>query len=200
MRACWFVPPQSYTEKAPNAGHRQGTPKTGNTCNQFKRPSTGTTHRQRTRHYRKGSPGVKTHNTNQHSGRERFQHSNPPPSLPTPNWVTTRSSQPTELAAKHRRAEPHYNTDTTRLSGDTHRPPPGGAHYQEWLGGPIVRSGLGGPLSGVADGQPRAHGHPLGRVRGKGGGGALAEDMWVAEGGKGSCSASDCCRDLSWEA
>ena len=83
------------------------------------RSTTGTTQRPSTRHYRKGSPGVKTHNTNQHSSRARLQHSNRPPSLPTPNRVTTRSSQPTQPAAKHRRAEQHYNTDTTRLSGDT---------------------------------------------------------------------------------
>ena len=111
-----------YTEKAPNAWHRRGTQKTGNTYNQPKRPSTGTTHRPSTRHYRKGSPGVKTHNTNQHSIRARLQHSNHPPSLPTPNRVITRSSQPTQPATKRKRAEPHYSTDTTRLSGDTQRP------------------------------------------------------------------------------
>ena len=33
---------------------------TGNTYNQPKPPSTGTTHSPFTRHYRKGSPGVKT--------------------------------------------------------------------------------------------------------------------------------------------
>ena len=43
------------------AWHRQGTHKTGSTYNQPKRPSTGTTHRPSTRHYRKGSPGVKPH-------------------------------------------------------------------------------------------------------------------------------------------
>ena len=97
------------------------------------RPSTGTTHRPSTRHYRKGSPGVKTHhNTNKHNSRARLQHSNHPPSSPTPNRVITRSSQPTHPAAKHRQAEPHYNTDTTRLSGDMQRPPPGG---------PIIKSG-----------------------------------------------------------
>ena len=122
-----------YTEKAPNAWHPQGTPKTGNIYNQPKQPSTGTTHRPSTRHYRKGSPGVKTHNNNQHSSRACLQQSNHTPSLPTPNRVTTRSSQPTHPAAKHRRAEPHYNTDTTRLGGDTQRPSPGGAHDQEWL-------------------------------------------------------------------
>ena len=45
-----------------------------------------------------------------------------PPAI-TRNWVITRSSQPTQPAAKHRRAEPHYTTDITRLSGDTQRPP-----------------------------------------------------------------------------
>ena len=137
-----------YTETAPNARHRRVTQKTGNTYNQPKRPSTGTPHRPSTRHNRKGSPGVKTHNTNQHSSRARLQHSNHPPPLPTHNRVITRSFQPTQPATKHRRAEPHYNTDTTRLSGDTQRPPPGG------------------PLSG----QPKAHGQPPGRGRGRGGG------------------------------
>ena len=42
---------------------------------------------------------------------------------PYPYKVITRSSQPTQPAAKHRRAEPHYTTDTTRLSGDMKRPP-----------------------------------------------------------------------------
>ena len=53
-------------------------------------------------------------------------------------------------------AEPHYNTDITRLSGDTYRSP----------GAPPV-----GPSSGVADGQPRAHGLLLRRGRGEGWGG-----------------------------
>ena len=111
-----------YTEKAPNAWHRQGTKKTGSTYNQSIQASTGTTHRPRTSHYRKGSPGLEKHKTNQHSSRGRLQHSNHPPSLPAPNRVITRSSQPTQPAAKLRRVEPHYNTDTTRLSGDTQRP------------------------------------------------------------------------------
>ena len=54
-----------------------------------------------------------------------------------------------------RRAEPHNTIDATRLSGDTQRPPPA------W----------GGPSSGVADGQPRAHGVLLSKGRGRGGGG-----------------------------
>ena len=115
-----------YTEKAPNAWHRRGTQKTGNTYNQPKRLSTDITHRPSTWHYRKGSPGVKTHNTNQHSSRARLQHSNHPTSLPTPNWVINRSAQPTQ------RAEPHYTTDTTRLSGDTQRPSRLGGPHQEW--------------------------------------------------------------------
>ena len=45
--------------------HLQST----HTTNQPTRPSTGTNHRPCTRHCRKGSPGVKTHNTNQHSSR-----------------------------------------------------------------------------------------------------------------------------------
>ena len=125
-----------YTKKAPNAWHCRGTRKTGNTYNQPKRPSTDTTHRPSTKHYRKGSPGVKMHNTNQHSSRARLQHSNHPPSSPSPNRVITRSSQPTQPAAKRRHAQPHYTTDTTRLSGDTQLPPPR----------------LGGPSSRVADG------------------------------------------------
>ena len=53
-----------YTEKARNSWHRRGTQKTGNPYSQPKRPSTDTTHRPSTLHYRKGSPGVKTQNTN----------------------------------------------------------------------------------------------------------------------------------------
>ena len=83
------------TEKAPNAWHRRGTQKTGNTYSQPKRPSTDTTHRPSTEHYRKGNPGVKTHNTNQRSSCARHQrsscarhqHSNHPPS--SPNRVIT---------------------------------------------------------------------------------------------------------------
>ena len=140
-----------YMEKVPNALHRRGTQKTGNTYNQSNRPSTDTTHRPRTWHYRKGSPGVKTHNTNQHSCRARLQHSHHPPLVPTRNWVIIISSQSMQPAAKHMRAEPHYTTDITRLSGDTQRPPP-----PAW-----------GPSSGMADGQPKAHGLLLRRgVRG----------------------------------
>ena len=127
-------PRMIYTQKAPIAWQLRGTQKTGNTYNQPKRPPTDTTHRPSTKHYRKGSPGVKTHNTNQHSSRARLRHSNHPPSSLSPNRVITRSSQPTQPAAKRRRAQPHYTTDTTRLSGDTKLspPPPGGAHHQEW--------------------------------------------------------------------
>ena len=111
-----------YTEKAPNAWHHQGTQKTGDT---YKRPSLGTTPRPSTRHHRKTSPRAKPHNTNQHSSRARLQHSNLPPSLQTPGRgrVSARSSQPTLANAKHRRAKLHYNTVTTRTSGDTRRPP-----------------------------------------------------------------------------
>ena len=35
------------------------------------------------------------------------------------------SSQPRQPSVQRRRAEPHYNKDTTRTSGDTRRPPPG---------------------------------------------------------------------------
>ena len=53
---------------------------------------TFTPHRASTRHYRKGSPGIKAPNTNQHSSCARLQHSNHPPSLPTRNRVITRSA------------------------------------------------------------------------------------------------------------
>ena len=141
MNAC-------YTEKAQNAWHRRGTQNTGDTYNQPKRPSTDTTHRPSTWHYRKGSPGVKTHNTNQHSCRARLQHRNHPPSVPTRNRVITRSSQPTQPAAKHRRTEPHYTTDISRLSRDTQRP-----SLPAW--GPLSRSGqrtAGGALSASEEG------------------------------------------------
>ena len=49
------------------------------------------------------------HNTNQDSSRARLQHSNNPPLSPSPNRVTARSSQPTQPAAKDRRAEPHLS-------------------------------------------------------------------------------------------
>ena len=39
-----------------------------------------------------------------------------------PSRVIARSSQPTQPIAKHRQAEPHYNTSTTHTSGDTRRP------------------------------------------------------------------------------
>ena len=130
-----------YIEKVPNAWHRQGRQKTGNTYNQFKRPSTGTTDRPSTRHDRKGSPGVKKRNTNQHSSRARLQHGNHPTTLPTPNRVITRSSQPTQPAAKHRRAEPHYNTDTTRgvFSGDTQQSQ--ATELEFWPGDVDMRAG-----------------------------------------------------------
>ena len=121
-----------YTEKAPNAWHRRGTPKPGNTYHQPKRPLTGTTHIPSTRHYLKGSPGVKTHNTNQHSSRTRLQHSNHPPASPTPNSVTTRSSQPTQPLRSTGGLSRTTTQNTPRLRGDTQRPP-AWAHSQEWL-------------------------------------------------------------------
>ena len=48
---------ECYTEKGPNASHRQGTQKTGNTYNQANRRSTDTQHRPSTKLYRKGNPG-----------------------------------------------------------------------------------------------------------------------------------------------
>ena len=121
--------PECYTEKAPNAWHRRGTPNTGNTYHQPKRPSTGTTHRPRTRHYLKGIPGVRKHRTNQHSSRARLNHSNHPPSSPTPNRVITRSSQPTQPLRSTGGLSRTTTQNAPRLSGDT----PGGAHSQEWL-------------------------------------------------------------------
>ena len=178
-----FLLGRCYTEKAPNAWHRRGKQKTGNTHNQPKRPSTDTIYRPSTRHYRKGSPGVKTHNTNQHSSRAGLHNSNHPPLLPTPDRVITRCAQPTQPAAKHRRAE-----QTPPASAGTHS----------------ATRALGGPSSGVADGQPRVHGLLLRRGRGdklrylgegvgRGAGaewgvvGALplAEDRWAGEGGRG---------------
>ena len=49
----------------------------------------------------------------------------PPPSLRTPSRVIAISAQPTQPNAKHWRAEPHRNTDTTRTCVETRRPPPG---------------------------------------------------------------------------
>ena len=50
-----FVSARCYTVKAQNSWHRRGTQKTGNTYNQPKHPSTDTTHRPSTKHYRRGS-------------------------------------------------------------------------------------------------------------------------------------------------
>ena len=150
-----------YTKKAPNAWHRRGTSKTGNTYHRPQQLSTGTTHRPSTRHVLKGSPGVKTHNTNQHSRRARLHHSNHPSSLPTPDSVTTRSSQP---------KQPLRSTGgLSRITiiyiyiyiYNTERPPPQRGHA-------APPPAWGGPFSGVADGQPRAHGQPLERGRGGG--------------------------------
>ena len=86
----------------------------------------------------------------------------------TPNRLTTRSSQITQPTAKQKRAEPHYFTDTTHLSGDTQRPPPGG----------------GGTFLGVADGatmeQLRAHGQGRREAGGtdEGGGGRAKMREW----------------------
>ena len=109
-----------YTEKAPNAWHRRGTQKTGNTYKQPDRPSTDTPHRPSTKHYRKGSPGDAQHLLTQQQPCT-LQHNNNPPSLPANylhlhlhlylhlhlhlpalNRVITRSSQPTQPAAKPR--------------------------------------------------------------------------------------------------
>ena len=109
-----------------------------------------------------------THNTNQHSSRARFStttthHHHPHPGS-SPDPLSQRSPLRC-LGAIHRRAEPHYTTDTTHLSGDTLRPP------LTW----------GGPSSGVADRQPRAHGVLL--SKGRGGVGWLGGDE-QEEGGR----------------
>ena len=135
-----------YTEKAPNAWQRRGTQKTRNTYNQPNRPNRQTS---QTKHQAlpKVQPGRCITPTQQPCTR---QHNNPP-SAPTPDRVITRSFQPTQPAAKprsntgglveqagclRRRAEPHNTIDTTRLSGDTQRPPAPPA----W-GEPVIRSG-----------------------------------------------------------
>ena len=84
-----FTKTLCYTEKAPNAWHCRGTRKTENTYNQPNRPSTDTPHRQRTKNYRKGSPGGIKHQLTQQLC--TLQHNNNPPSAPTPDRVITRS-------------------------------------------------------------------------------------------------------------
>ena len=108
-----------------------------------------------------------THNINYHSSRARFStatthHHHPHPTGSSPKPFSQRSPlrSPGAIQAGclSRRAEPHNTLDPTRLSGDTQRPPP---PPPAW----------GGPSSGVADGQPRAHGVLLSKGRGRGGGG-----------------------------
>ena len=69
-----------------------------NIYNEPKQLSTGSTQRPSTTHYRKGSPGVKPHNTNQHSSHARLQHSNHPPSLPAPNRAMAMQMVPGSVA------------------------------------------------------------------------------------------------------
>ena len=90
--------------------NRQETPTIN--PNHQPRPSIDTTHRPSTKHYRNGTPGVKTHNCNQHSSRAHLGHNNHPPWSTSPNRVITRFSRPTQVAAKRSRAEPHCTTDT----------------------------------------------------------------------------------------
>ena len=146
-------------EKAPNAWHRRGTQKTGNTYNQPIRAQPT--------HLTDQAPSTteraarETHNTNKHSSRARFstattRHHHPHPTGSSPDPLSQCSPLRSQ-GAIHRRAEPHYTIDTTGFSGDTQRPPR-----------------LGGPLSGVADGQPRAHGLLLG----EGGGGGVGGRGW----------------------
>ena len=77
-----------------------------------------------------------THNSKSHSSRARFStattrhhHRLPTGSSPDPH---SQRSPLRSLGAALRRDEPHYTTDTTRLSRDTQRPPTWGAHHQEW--------------------------------------------------------------------
>ena len=123
-----------YTKKAPNAWHRRGTQNTGNTYKQPKRPSTDTTHRPAPNTIERAARESRRITRLQHSSRARLQHSNHPPSSPSHNRVITRSSQPTQPAVKRRRAQPHYTTGTTSLSGDMQLPPSPawGPHHQEW--------------------------------------------------------------------
>ena len=112
---CWLC----YTEKATKAWHRQGSQKTINTYNQPRRPSNGTTHRTSTRHQLKSSPRVKCRTpastaTVHAASTTACSHYHADPAGPLPE-----SSQPTQLSAQRRRAEPHYSTDTARPSGDT---------------------------------------------------------------------------------
>ena len=67
------------------------------------------------------------HNTNQRSSRARLQHCKHPRSLPTPNKVITRSSQPTQPATKDM-----------------------GPNYQEW---PMESQGHTASLWGVEAGR-----------------------------------------------
>ena len=85
-------------KKALNTWHRRGTQQTGNTYHQPNRRSTDTPHRPSIKHYRKGSPGDAWHQLTQQPC--TLQHSNNAPSSPSPNRVITRSSQPTQPAAK----------------------------------------------------------------------------------------------------
>ena len=82
---------ECYKERVPNAWHRRGTQQTGNTDNQLKRPSTGTPHRPRTRHCRKGCTGIQTHNTSRHSNRAR---------LPTHDYLRPTGSSPDALSQR----------------------------------------------------------------------------------------------------
>ena len=117
-----------YTEKAQNAWHRRGPQKTGNTYNQRNRPSTDTPHKPSTKHYRKGSPGDAQHQLTQQPC--MLQHNNNPPSLPAPNRVITRSSQPTQPAAK-----PRSNTQAGRAALHHRHHPPQRGHA--WCGVPV---------------------------------------------------------------
>ena len=92
-----------------------------------------------------------THNTNYHSSRARLStttthHRHPHPTGSSPDLFSQRSPlrSPGAIQAGlveqacwlRRRAEPHNTIDTTRLSGDTQRPP-----APPRLGGAVIRSG-----------------------------------------------------------
>ena len=74
--------------------------------------TTGTRHNSQTKHRApsKEQPNSQSHNTDQHS--------NPQPSSHRPSRIIPEPSQPTQPSVRRRRAEPHYNTDTTRTSGE----------------------------------------------------------------------------------
>ena len=143
------LPARFYTEKAPNAWQRRGTQKTRNTYNQPNPPNRQTS---QTKHQAlpKGQPGRRitpintaaVHastqqqpniSTHTRQGHHQIFSATQPAAKPRSNT----GGLAEQTGWLRRRAEPHNTIDTTRLSGDTQRPPPlppglGGAHHQEW--------------------------------------------------------------------